>query len=243
MSRADLAGQRFGRLIVTGENPEPYVSPGGKKVRRWDCLCDCGSHVTVLQNALTAGHKATRSCGCARADRLAELGAARQSYKICAVCRKRFPCPPSDKTITCSSACRSERKRQLYTGRKMPEEAIAKRSATVAGREASDAQKAAQEKATAAARVSPLAGPFETNRGAKHWILKSPEGVLHEFDNLALFIRLHPDWFPNPHSASTALASAASCMAEETTPPSRRGREFSGYKGWQVVHRAERNDK
>lgn len=65
-ARLDLTGRRFGRLTVTGENPSPYISPGGKPRRRWDCVCDCGKRVTVLQNALTRKDTPTQSCGCSR---------------------------------------------------------------------------------------------------------------------------------------------------------------------------------
>ncbi len=62
----DLTGRRFGKLTVTGLNPAPYISPGGKPTRRWDCVCDCGTHVTVLQNQLTTKRNPTQSCGCSR---------------------------------------------------------------------------------------------------------------------------------------------------------------------------------
>lgn len=68
MAKLDLTGRRFGRLTVRGENPDPYVSPAGKKTRRWDCLCDCGNTVTLLQNALCSMSNPTTSCGCARRD-------------------------------------------------------------------------------------------------------------------------------------------------------------------------------
>lgn len=58
----DLTGMRFGRLMVQGENPEPYRSHSGKPTRRWDCVCDCGTHITILQNQLTGGK--AKSCGC-----------------------------------------------------------------------------------------------------------------------------------------------------------------------------------
>lgn len=60
--KKDLTGQKFGRLTVIKENPEPYRSPKNKPTRRWDCICDCGNKITVLQNALTSGD--TTSCGC-----------------------------------------------------------------------------------------------------------------------------------------------------------------------------------
>lgn len=50
----DLAGQRFGRLTVTG----PY------RKRYWTCVCDCGTSAEVFGGSLTQG--LTRSCGCLR---------------------------------------------------------------------------------------------------------------------------------------------------------------------------------
>lgn len=66
MAGRDLTGERFGNLVVLREHDEPYRSPRGIPTRRWVCRCDCGNEVTVLQNALTAQHKGTKSCGCAR---------------------------------------------------------------------------------------------------------------------------------------------------------------------------------
>jgi hypothetical protein len=52
----DLAGQRFGRLVVQ--------SFGGRSnnVTRWNCLCDCGRVTIVRAGQLRSGH--TSSCGC-----------------------------------------------------------------------------------------------------------------------------------------------------------------------------------
>ena len=66
--KKDLTGQRFGRLVVIGEEAEPYISPSGIKTRRWKCRCDCGSEITVLQSTLTSKN-GTRSCGCARTEK------------------------------------------------------------------------------------------------------------------------------------------------------------------------------
>jgi len=52
----DLAGQRFGRLLV--------IERAGNKGRRvcWRCRCDCGAEVEVRSPSLTRGR--TVSCGC-----------------------------------------------------------------------------------------------------------------------------------------------------------------------------------
>ena len=58
----DLTGQRFGRLTVLRLCEEPYISPSGKKTRRWICRCDCGREIVTTRKALLTGKKL--SCGC-----------------------------------------------------------------------------------------------------------------------------------------------------------------------------------
>lgn len=58
MSRKiDLAGQRFGRLLIKQENGR---SSAGNIL--WLCVCDCGNVSTVNSNNLRNG--SIRSCGC-----------------------------------------------------------------------------------------------------------------------------------------------------------------------------------
>ena len=59
MLHKDLSGQRFHMLTVISE-AEPYIRKRGTKVSRWNCLCDCGNHTTVLHTNLYT----TISCGC-----------------------------------------------------------------------------------------------------------------------------------------------------------------------------------
>jgi len=64
--KRDLAGQRFGRLLVlydTGERKNGCVI--------WHCQCDCGCEVDVRSSNLISGR--TTSCGCYRRERLAEV--------------------------------------------------------------------------------------------------------------------------------------------------------------------------
>src|SRR5258706_5225704 len=53
----DLAGMRFGRLVVIRKDPERRY---GKTC--WFCRCDCGTERSVANRSLTAG--LTKSCGC-----------------------------------------------------------------------------------------------------------------------------------------------------------------------------------
>lgn len=58
-NKIDRVGQRFGRLVVIGENPKRM---GGQVV--WICQCDCGSIVEVRTGNLQSGN--TTGCGCGR---------------------------------------------------------------------------------------------------------------------------------------------------------------------------------
>jgi hypothetical protein len=61
----DLTGQTFGRLRVVGRGAD-CVSPKGKHVTRFECVCDCGNAVLVAAGKLLRGR--TKSCGCFRSD-------------------------------------------------------------------------------------------------------------------------------------------------------------------------------
>lgn len=57
----DLTGQRYGRLTVV-EQAKTHVTPGGRNVYMWRCVCDCGNEVIVDTNSLKSGN--TTACGC-----------------------------------------------------------------------------------------------------------------------------------------------------------------------------------
>ena len=52
----ELIGRRFGQLIVIAE------VPAKKRIRRWQCQCDCGTSVIYYQSNLLQGK--AFSCGC-----------------------------------------------------------------------------------------------------------------------------------------------------------------------------------
>lgn len=54
--REDLSGQKFNRIKVLQET-FPKTSP-----IKYECLCDCGTYLTVRGTALKSGN--TKSCGC-----------------------------------------------------------------------------------------------------------------------------------------------------------------------------------
>jgi hypothetical protein len=55
--KLDLAGQRFGRLLVLA--PTENSKTG---FTRWVCRCDCGNEISTYTNGLRSGH--AKSCGC-----------------------------------------------------------------------------------------------------------------------------------------------------------------------------------
>jgi hypothetical protein len=62
----NLAGQRFGRLIVR----RLLRRHAGKAL--WECECDCGGTAVVSGASLISGH--TKSCGCLNVERARVLG-------------------------------------------------------------------------------------------------------------------------------------------------------------------------
>src|SRR6266853_3021648 len=61
----DIAGQRFGRLIVTERAPSARAGTG--VAAKWKCQCDCGAKIVTLGYMLRAGR--STSCGCWRRER------------------------------------------------------------------------------------------------------------------------------------------------------------------------------
>ena len=59
----DLSGKRFWNIRVI-KRAEDYVSPNGKHITKWLCICDCGKTFEAIgSNIVKGSHK---SCGCTR---------------------------------------------------------------------------------------------------------------------------------------------------------------------------------
>jgi len=61
MKKENLKNKKFYKLLVI-DTAVSKITPKGKKVTQWLCLCDCGNNIIVSSNNLKNGH--TRSCGC-----------------------------------------------------------------------------------------------------------------------------------------------------------------------------------
>ena len=60
----DLTGQKFGKLTVIKKD-EDYISPLGRKLKRWICKCDCGNSISVIGNELKKNKaKQCKKCRC-----------------------------------------------------------------------------------------------------------------------------------------------------------------------------------
>jgi len=70
MAALNLAGQRFGRMVVIRRDQS---TPSGRTT--WLCRCDCGNERIVRTTYLTTGD--TRSCGCLHSDLAAIKGRAK----------------------------------------------------------------------------------------------------------------------------------------------------------------------
>lgn len=65
--KIQLAGRRFGRLVVLEESGRDH-----KNRITWRCLCDCGEETSVLGSRLRIDH--TTSCGCVQRERNQKFG-------------------------------------------------------------------------------------------------------------------------------------------------------------------------
>ncbi|EPD80512.1 hypothetical protein HMPREF1207_05618 [Paenibacillus sp. HGH0039] len=83
---------------------------------------------------------------------------------------------------------------------------------------------------TLAAQVNPKTGPFETNEQALIWVLKSPEGIVHEFRNLSHWTRQHADILPGtPEQARCGIMQIKRSMLGKTRRP------VTSWKGWTLL--------
>ena len=76
----DLTGRRFGRLTVLRQEGWYVSAYGGGRRPTWLCRCDCGRETVAIGTNLTSGN--TRSCGCIRAEQIAEVGRRRRKKPI-----------------------------------------------------------------------------------------------------------------------------------------------------------------
>lgn len=63
----DITNNKYGRLTVIKRVFPNYITPKGKQMSRWECICDCGKKSIKNKGALTSGN--TKSCGCLKKEK------------------------------------------------------------------------------------------------------------------------------------------------------------------------------
>lgn len=74
--KMDLIGAKFGKLTVIDRSKVSSQSGNA----RWNCICECGTTVTVIGSHLRSGH--TKSCGCNRFSNVAKGYSKERLYGI-----------------------------------------------------------------------------------------------------------------------------------------------------------------
>ena len=68
----DITGQRFGRWTAIEHTGAVHITPKGKRILLWECVCDCGTKRSVLSSALFEG--GSKSCGCLKIEKATRHG-------------------------------------------------------------------------------------------------------------------------------------------------------------------------
>lgn len=246
----DLSGLRFGRLVAIRPIRRRIESQLDSFV--WLCKCDCGGVTIATVPNLVNGIK--KSCGCLLrgpgkgyavcpscgerfliqidgnptpqfCDKCAPKYEGR-NWKVCPICRKLFPSPESDKTVTCSKECSAEWKSMMHDGvsNKWNEEAKEKKR--------KQGQTENLKMGTPAAIESPISGRFETNRGAKVWTLIDPSGNEITVRNLLMWARKNTERFGKPEGDKSAKQIADGFKAIALTMRGKRKHPSMTYFGW-----------
>lgn len=149
--------------------------------------------------------------------------------KNCVICGVVFTASPTDKKVTCGKPmCVRTNKSRTHTGKPHPWSQEARQHRSAQGKTPN------LQLGTAAAKLSPLAGPFETNQEAKFWWIVSPDGDRYHLRNLRKFCRDHPHLFAS-HPWQNAYAGLRQVQAwlMGKTP-----RTVSQWKGWTLERAA-----
>lgn len=221
----DLTGREFGYLKVLSRGQD-HVSKSGQKKICWICQCKlCGGKKVIPAADLKSGN--TISCG----KHKAEIANREKHKKICIICQKSFYDPPSNKTVTCSGACRQEYARQRAGNRRKSQEEREKISQKAKSRDLSRLQ----EIGVQAAKNSPKAGRFETNINAKDWHLISPAGKHYHFHSLNYWLRENCRELFDCEPDTREFLNVRSGLSGAKRAAMGKNYPCCTYKGWQAI--------
>lgn len=97
----DLVGKRFGRLVVL-KRADDYFTKSGKKIKYWECVCDCGNKKNVRHANLQSGQ--TSSCGCLHKE---IVGSLNRTHGLSSKCGRLYPLWKSIKYRCYCKTCKS----------------------------------------------------------------------------------------------------------------------------------------
>lgn len=249
--KTDLSGRRFGRLVAI----RPVKKKQDRdRHTMWFCKCDCGSVTVVPTNNLNQqtvscgcvsrgpqiGYAIRAVCpGCGQKFEIKLNGEktpqfcsqcapkySDRNWKVCPVCRKLFPSPASDKTVTCSKECSFEWKRITH------ERVSNQWNETAKERKRQEGQTDNLKMGTEAAKKSPIAGRFETNQEAKIWTLVDPSGNEIVVRNLSMWARENTERFGKPEGDKSARQIVHGFYAISQTLKGERKTPSMTYFGW-----------
>lgn len=171
----------------------------------------------------------------------------KKNHKTCPICGRQFPSPPSDKTVTCSPACRSERARRAVLARggasvlhsaeanqKMREERARRKQ------EHPEQLQAMAKRASDAALQNPENQRGGQHRFARRWLLVDPDGRLIEVESLSHWARenyrlFEPDSTDPEKSAARIRAGFQAISRSLAGTIKEPQRPSFHYKGWGML--------
>ena len=79
MSYKDLSGEKFGRWTIIDEAEPKYIK-GNRRIRYWNCVCECGTKRAVLERSLENG--TSKSCGCYHSEIMHDVGKVNATHNM-----------------------------------------------------------------------------------------------------------------------------------------------------------------
>ena len=249
----DISGEKRGRLtamhVLKGDAGTQSVT----RSVSWLFRCDCGGFRITTQNIFHLNQ--VKSCGCTRHSSKWRLffvtcpacgekytaksidepipqfcpdctpKYAGRNWKVCAICKKLFPDPPSNNRVTCSKECSAKWRAITHKG-------VSNKWCAEAKQRWSDrGQTENLKKGTDAIKCSPVTGRFETNQNAKIWTLVDPCGKEIVVRNLLNWSRENAELFGKPPGDKSAIQISSGFKAIRKTLDGKPGGAYT-YFGW-----------
>lgn len=161
--------------------------------------------------------------------------------KRCVICGAEFSAPPSDKKVTCSPACRSERARRSAIRCNQLAQAHTPEAEAKSAR--SEGRKRNAYAQLVKAQSAPGSQRGKHHRESKVWFLLDPFGGKHITVNLQDWARANYTLFEphgtSPDEASERIRAGFGAIASSVRGSRSRRHQVSTYKGWALFRLPE----